>query len=375
MKLTKRLLALLLVFIFVVGPAAGCDQVKETVYTQLPFLRPAVTQDPNHLVIYTVLSEAQLKAYLPIYQQEHPGVTLEIERASTWDLVKKVLAEKGQPKVDLVWGLAATSVVRLQAENMLEDYIPDADGLKRLNLVNPRMRDKATPPQWVGHDVWMAALCVNQAKMDELGLPVPTSWRDLTDPIYKGQLVMSNPKSSGTAFMTISAWIQQMGEENAWSYMDALHQNILLYTDSGRKPCTMAADGKVPIGISFGSAANDERKRGIALDAIYPQEGSGWEIETLALIKKDVVKPEAVKFMTWALGDSAMQAYAHFYPLTSIKTDVALPPGFILDPPGNLAPNRVIWASSNYDRIVNEWLIRFENKAETGSFDLPVAPK
>ena len=337
----------------------------------LSFLKPTPAPAQPELVIYTVLSDAQIKAYMPIYQMENPGVKVKVERASTWELVKKILAEKETPRADIIWGLAATAVLRLQAEGMLEPYVPDAAGLQRLSLVNTRMRDKATPPEWIGHDVWMAALCVNTAKMEELGLPIPTTWQDLTDPIYRGYLIMSNPNSSGTGFLAISAWLQQMGEEKGWEYMDALHKNILLYTDSGRQPCTLAADGKIPIGIAFGSAAVDERKRGLPVIGVYPEEGSGWEIETISLVKKETVKPEAVKFVTWAIGDSAMKAYAKFYPLTSIKTDVITPADYIQDPVSQLIPNRFLWASANYDRIVNEWIRRYESKAQSGSYDIP----
>ncbi|HEY9076320.1 MAG TPA: extracellular solute-binding protein [Anaerolineaceae bacterium] len=373
--LRKTTFLLLVIALLAAFLLPGCDAVSNLpMPTQLPFNLPGArtpTPAEKTLLVYTVLSEAQINAYKPIYEQENPGHKLILERASTWELVRKMIAEKNAPRADVVWGLAATAVLRLQAEGILAPYEPDAEGLRRLGTVNPRMRDRATPPYWIGHDVFVAALCVNSAKMDEQGLPYPKSWQDLIDPVYRNKIVMSNPNISGTGFMTISAWIQQMGEANAWKYMEALDKNIIMYTDSGRKPCTLAADGKAPIGISFGSAANDERKRGVAVEAIYPEEGSGWEVETIALIKKDVINPDAVKFVTWAIGDSAMQAYAKFYPLTSVKTNITTPPGFTLDPITALIPNRFLWASANYDRIVNDWTGRFESKAESSAVDVP----
>jgi iron(III) transport system substrate-binding protein len=340
----------------------------------------------DSITIYTVLSKEQLACYLPILEREHPEIQVKWYRAATWELTDKILTEKSDPHADVIWGLAATATLRVQAEGMLEPYAPAG-----LGRVNPRMRDtRADPPYWIGHDVWMSAFCVNTVEMEKLGLPMPTSWGDLVNPVYKGYLVMPNPNSSGTGFLSVSAWLQLFitkderatdlvkwaeergveGEEAAWAYMDALHENMILYTDSGSKPCTLAATGKIPIGISFGSEAVEQRELGHPIVAVFPEEGSGWEVETVALIRKPEIKLAAKTFIDWAIGDSAMEAYAYFYPVTSVPTDVPPPEGYVAEPTKQLIKNRFLWASANYDRIVAEWLKRYENKTESGA-DVP----
>jgi iron(III) transport system substrate-binding protein len=338
------------------------------------------------ITIYTVLSKEQLACYLPIFEREHPEVQVKWCRAATWELTDKILAEKSNPQADAIWGLAATATLRIQAEGMLEPYAPAS-----LGRVSPRMRDtRADPPYWIGHDVWMSAFCVNTVEMERLGLPMPTSWGDLTDPVYKGYMVMPNPSSSGTGFLSVSALLQLFtrkderamelirwadekgveGEEAAWAYMDALHENIILYTDSGSKPCKLAAAGKIPIGISFGSEAIEQRALGHPIVAVFPEEGSGWEVEVVALIRKPEIKPAARTFIDWAISDSAMGAYAYFYPVTSVSTDVPLPEGYVAEPTQQLIKNRFLWATANRDRVMAEWLKRYENKTESGA-DVP----
>ena len=81
----------------------------------------------------------------------------------------------------------------------------------------------------------------------EEGHPEARTWKDLTKPVYKGQIVMPNPASSGTGFFDVTAWLQLWGEGGkggGWKYMDALHENIAQYTHSGSKPCNMAAAGE-----------------------------------------------------------------------------------------------------------------------------------
>src|SRR3546814_8584993 len=89
-------------------------------------------------------------------------------------------------------------------------------------------------------DAWAASLCFNTVEAEKLGLPAPTSWKDLTDPVYDGRIIMPNPNSSGTGFLDVSSWLQLFGDDEAWEYMDALHQNIARYTHSGSAPCKLA---------------------------------------------------------------------------------------------------------------------------------------
>src|SRR5262249_58858679 len=144
-------------------------------------------------------------------------------------------------------------------------------GVERLDA---QFRDKDNPPVWVGMDAWVAALCFNTVEAQKKNLPKPTSWKDLTKPVYKGTLVMPNPASSGTGFLDASSWLQIFGETEGWKYMDALHENIAAYTHSGSKPCTTAGGAEEPIWISFEVLAAPRYKPGAALETCFPSGGS-----------------------------------------------------------------------------------------------------
>ena len=58
-------------------------------------------------------------------------------------------------------------------------------------------RDKKNPPAWFGMDVWGATICFNTVEAGKRNIPKPETWKDLTKPIYKGQIVMPNPASLG----------------------------------------------------------------------------------------------------------------------------------------------------------------------------------
>ena len=58
-------------------------------------------------------------------------------------------------------------------------------------------------------------IAINKEELKKKNLPMPESYEDLTKPEYKGTLVMPHPASSGTGFLTVSAWLQIMGEDKA----------------------------------------------------------------------------------------------------------------------------------------------------------------
>ncbi len=311
------------------------------------------------LLVYTALEDDEIPRYLALLKQSHPEINVKIVRDSTGIVTAKLLAEKDNPRADVVWGTAATSLMLCTQAGMVEPYAP-----KGLERVRPKMRDAAAVPSWVGIKAWMTGFCVNTVEAEALKLPVPQGFADLTDPVYRGHLSMSNPSSSGTGFLTVSAILQMMGEEKGWAYLDRLHENMAVYTHSGSKPCKLAGAGEYPIGISFAYRGFMQKQKGEPVLTVFPKEGSGWDVEANCLIKKATVKPEARVFLDWAISEPVMNEYAKVYPVTAYATNVPVPEGFPAKPEAQLIQNDFDWAAKNRARILAEWSKRYDAKSE-----------
>ncbi len=324
--------------------------------------------DANSIVVYTARSTEDAEHHLAIFQAQYPHIAVHFERDQTGKITDRFLAEKSDPQADVIWGLAATSLLQAVAEGMLEPYAPAG-----LDRVHPRMQDPSNdPPLFTGIDVYMSAFCVNTALLAEKGLAAPASWADLIKPEYQGYLSMPDPTSSGTGFIAVAAVLQLYGENEGWAYLDKLHQNMVVYTKSGSQPCKLAAAGQIPIGISLDSEAI---KPGPPILAVFPNEGSGWELEANALVKKSVIKDAAKTFLDWAISDSAMRDYAdRGFLVTSVTTDVPRPENYVADPIGQLIPDwRFVWLTANRNRILEDWARRYGDKSELQKGDIPDA--
>jgi iron(III) transport system substrate-binding protein len=316
----------------------------------------------TELTVYTSIEAVDLERYAQTFNEDHPDIKINWVRDSTGVMTAKLLAEKNNPQADVVWGVAATSLLLLKGEEMLEPYAPQ--GVEELD---PKFVDKGLPPSWVGMDAYVAALCFNTVEAEKLGLAAPKSWKDLTKPEYQGHVVMPNPASSGTGFLDVSAWIQMFGGEEAWSFMDGLHQNIAAYTHSGSKPCKMAAAGETVIGVSFEFPGAKAKAAGAPIDIIFPEEGSGWEAEATAIIAGTPNLEAAKTLVDWSITRKANEMYNVGYAVVAMPDVAKQVEHLAADVSSKMIDNDFEWAATNRKAILEEWTKRYDAKSEPKS--------
>lgn len=315
--------------------------------------------EQTELTVYTGLEANDLVKYAERFNEDYPDIKLNWVRDSTGIITAKLLAEKENPRADVIWGLAGTSLLFLANEGMLEPYAPP--GVEKLAK---GFRDPADPPAWTGMNAWVASICYNHIEAEKLNLPVPTSWKDLLDPVYQGHLIMPNPGSSGTGYLDVSSWLQMFGVQEGWAYMDGLHKNVSRYTHSGSKPCKLAAAGEIPIGISYAYRAAKLKHQGAPLDVIVPSEGVGWELEAAGIVKGTSKLQAAQQLMDWSVTLKANQLYNEGFAVVALP-GVARPVEFF---PSEIAErmidNDLAWAADNRAEIIKEWTTRYNSKSE-----------
>ncbi len=347
----KKLLSVFLIAVMVLGFIAGCAPTE------------TVQLDEKTLNVYTALEDDQINAYLTTFKAAHPDVTINITRASTGIITAKLLAEKDNPQADVVWGVAATSLLVLKSNNMLEAYAP-----KGLERILPEFKDAQAVPFWVGIDAWETAFLVNKDVLAKKGITkIPTGYQDLLDPAYKGLIVMPDPNASGTGLLTLNGLIKLYGETGAWDYLKALDANIAAYLQSGSAPAKNTATGEYGIGISFGyrciKSQKDLGDKGVV---VFPVEGSGWDVEANALMKrKEGNKNIAKEFLDWAITDEAMQEYKKSYPIIATGVGKDLPAGYTKDPISQLIKGIDLqWCAEHRDATLKQWTDLFSGKVK-----------
>jgi len=319
----------------------------------------AALAQKTELLVYTALETDQLKAYTESFQKTNPNIDLKFVRDSTGVITAKVLAEKANPQADVIMGVAASSMEIFKAEGMLAPYAPVG-----FSSLNRKLSDSSNPPTWVGMDVFAAVVCYNTVEGQKKNIPKPESWADLVKPVYKGQITMPNPASSGTGFFDVTAWLQTMGEAKGWKYMDQLHENIAQYTHSGSKPCRQAGAGEFVVGISFDFRGNDVKAKGAPVELVFPKEGLGWDLEATGIVKATKKMDAAKKLMDWIASKDANEAYSKNFAIVAHPAVKPALPHIPADLEKRLIKNDFAYSAKNRDKILAEWNKRYAVKTE-----------
>jgi len=311
-----------------------------------------VSAAEDKLVIYTAYEENELKDFWEQFKKDLPDLAAKASyiRGSTGPTMARVEAERANPQADVVWGVFNDYVTGAAKKGLLEPY-----AAKDSNLIPARFKHPENA--WQGVTLLTVAFAVNQKKMAELKLAPPKSWTDLLDPKYKGHIVMSNPSTSGTAYLLLASHVTRLGEDKAFAYYEALDKNLSQVTKSGGAPGRMAASGETPIGIALAYEVEVAKKQGAPIDVIFPSDGVAWTFEADALVKGAKNPQNARRFLDWAISKSAMTAYAGWRGTGITRPDVVVSGPKISEM--NLINLDFVKAAEDKDRLVKKWLEKF----------------
>jgi iron(III) transport system substrate-binding protein len=320
----------------------------------------SAVDEGNELVLYTSLETDETEDYIKAAEAT-TGLKINWTRFSTGVVGAKLLAERQNPQADLVYGWAVTYLMDFTQRGFFVPYKPK-DG----DTIPARFKDPND--YWYAIDLYLAAFCVNTEKLKEYNMPMPKSWHDLLNPVYKGQIIMPNPASSGTGFLQVAGVLESMdpnyaskpvADNDGWKFLEELDKNIGQYIKSGSRPAKYAAAGEYTIGASFAFVIANLKAEGRPVDLVLPAEGSAYELEANALMKGARHPNNAKKFLDWALSDEAMRLYAKW---KVGVTKPGIPPGRA-DLPKlqniKLIPMDFDWQAANRGDILIMWQDKF----------------
>jgi len=304
------------------------------------------------VTLYSALEEDEIAAYVAAAKKSLPDIELKVLRLSTGDLGARILAEAANPQHDIIWGWAVTNMLDPRITALLTPYA--AKGSETLPA-----QYRASDNGWFAATGYMAAFCVNTEVLKAKKLPMPTSWADLTNPVYKGDVVMPNPVSSGTGYLQIAALLQKNGTEAGWSFLRTLDANVAQYIKSGSRPCKAARQGEFAIGTSLAFAAMQSIEEGFPIKMVIPTDGAGYELEASALMKAAKNPTDAKRFLDWTLSAEAAKLYTKYKEIVTIpgtpQSEIAKKAGLPADLAQILYPVDFVRSAADREQILKTW--------------------
>ena len=190
--------------------------------------------------------------------EEETGITVEVLRAGdAGAVVNQSVLSRGNPLGDVLYGVDNTFLSRaLNADLFVPYESPLLKGVDEQFLIDPEYR--VTP-------VNFGDVCLNYdvAYFEEIGLALPETLADLTDPAYAGLLAVPNPATSSPGLAFLLATIDQFGEDGDYSYQDfwadLVANDVYVaqdWTDAyyGQFSGSAGSEGDRPLVVSYASS-------------------------------------------------------------------------------------------------------------------------
>jgi iron(III) transport system substrate-binding protein len=262
----------------------------------------------RRLVVYSAAPLDLTESRKRDFEAEHPGVAVEILAGlGTEAMIARLEAERASPRADVMHSGAVFEFMIAVQKGLLAETRPrEVAGVHPAHLFLGGSRIPLLDPEgrWYVWGFSLGVIGYNRDRLATLRLPPPKTWSDLANPVYKGHVVFNMPQLSSSAFNTIVALYQILGDRGVWGYWDRLNENITFYARSTSALYTLVARGEVP--ISFGTARTYyvNQARGLPVEIVYPTEGA-WVFATAMGVVKGAPNPELAKtFMQFVLSAS-----------------------------------------------------------------------
>ena len=281
------------------------------------------------------------------------GIHVNFLRFSSGEALARIIAEKNNPRVDVLFGGPVETHIAGIKEGIFEIYTPPTFGVLSARFKDPQ-------GHWIGIADDPLVFMSNNKFLKENNLKPPTSWENLLHPAYKGMIQMADARTSGTAVTRIFSILEVFGrdENKGFEYMKKLRKNVQVYTKSGGGGTIPVGLGQAGAGIFFIVDALKTKQEGYDVVISFPKEGIGTSVEAIALLKGAKNPVLGKRLIDWSTSAAMQNLYAkykiNFVPAhPEVKTEASL--AEVLKG-AKIFPIEEAWAGQNRKRIVDRWI-------------------
>ena len=306
------------------------------------------TKEAGVLHMYTAFDTEEAKYYIEAFEKE-TGIDVEWVRMSSGEVLARVEAEGANPQASIWHAGSNTSHINAAKKGLLAPYKPNT-GFELQPMLH------ATDWAWTGFYTGAIGFVSNKDFLSKNNVKAPTSWQDLLNPAFSKNVAMAYPYTSGTAYTTYATLIQMYGLDETLDFWEKFDkQSILQYTKSGTGCIPMVGLGEVAVGIAF---SHDILAKGVnkgyPVMMTFPEEGTGYEVGGLSVIKGGPEPELAKKFIDWSFTVKAQNMFQKYNRLP-VNPKATVGEGSVTLDQVKLIDYDHIWAGENKDEMIKAW--------------------
>lgn len=270
-----KICLLLLAFLLVL---TSCASENEPTNPETPTTEESGNEsgESGKVMLYSSLKEEQLQALKEGFEDKYPDITMDYYAAGTSKVATKMAteAQSGQIATDVVWIGDPSNYVTFKEQGILEAYeSPEAE------TIDEKFKDPDN--MFTGARLVIMGLTTNTNSVPDG--EEPTTWKDLLDPTYKDQIVMTDPGESGTTFYLVASLINH--PDYGIEFFEQLkEQGTELESGTTSTHTKVAANAyKVAIGVDY--VTQTLEAEGSTVRFTYPEQDLIAVSSPIALVK------------------------------------------------------------------------------------------
>lgn len=233
-------------------------------------------KNDNTIIIYSSMEQFRNDELQEQLNEKFPELDVYVMYMSTAKAAAKLSLEGVNSDADIVVNLENAYMTKV------EEYMADVSTYSYLEYEDDMVVPSGKYLIW---DRQAGSIIVNKTILEREGLPIPETYEDLLNPVYRNYIAMPDPKSSGTGFFFFKSLVNAMGEDEAFAYIDELAKNVKQFTESGSGPVKLLIQGEVAIGLGLTFQAVNELNNGNDFVIIEPEFGSPYSLTSMSMLE------------------------------------------------------------------------------------------
>lgn len=270
------------------------------------------------ITIYSGRNEVLISELLDTFTQE-TGIAVEVRYGDSSELAAQILEEGDNIRADVYFGQDAGALGALEKEGVTKTLPADITDLVASEF-------KSTTSQWVGVSGRSRVFVYDPEKVTT----IPTSYKDLMDPSWKGRVGIAPTNASFQAFITAIRVLES--DEAANEFLAAMKQNAVPFE---KNSIIMQAveDGVIDLGLTnhyyWFELAAELGQENMVSEIGWFGDGDAGNLINVAGVAVLSDNPNARAFAKWLLGDTAQRYFVERtreYSMTGIPEVAGLKP-------------------------------------------------
>jgi iron(III) transport system substrate-binding protein len=261
---------------------------------------------------YTTFSDDDVAPTIKAFNKLYPKVKVNALRLSADQIPPRVITEQRGQKynADVISG-DSPQVAQLIQAGAMQPYTPKDQGPLPAGLTLQKGYEGVV---YINTTV----IAYNPAVLKQDNLPVPTSWQDLTKPVYAGKFSIDP-----TAVNWYDSLVKDMGHAAALKLLQGLGANKPQFVESHTDAITDAESGEPPIAATaYGYKSADEISGGASKNLAFFNANPLPSSLNLVDIVKNAPHPAAARlFMDWVVSKSGQSSIVDITNHVSVRSD------------------------------------------------------